>query len=610
MTIPLALRPSKRLQQLLISLSCCGVLLMSWLWPLQPGQSQASHRATGTGGAVASVDARATQIGIEILQAGGNAVDAAVATAAALGVVEPFSAGIGGGGFMVVYQPDHDRVITLDGREEAPAAVTPNLFNVPGQGSDTPLPFFPDRISSGLAVGVPGTPLNWATAVERYGTRSLASLLQPAIALAEDGFTVDATFAEQINRNRQRFAAFASTQALYLPDGQAPAVGSRFRNPELAKTYRLLAEQGVNVFYRGDLGAAIAQTVQQPPVVAEPPFTVYPGSMTTADLDRYVVRVRPAIATTYRGHRLYGMGLPSSGGITVAQTLKLLEAYDLATLEREVALHWLIEAERLAFSDRNAYLGDPEYVDVPLPGLLSDEYLADRRQSMPPQAPANEADYRALAGNPLPYQADPSPSLTAAPQQGQAFNHLEGTSTTHLTVVDGDGMVVCYTLTLESTGGSGMVVPGYGFILNNELTDFNTGSPHPNVPEPGKRPRSSMAPTIILGPDGGVWAFGSPGGSTIITTVLGIAVNVIDFGMDLDAAIAAPRLSQRNSGTTLVDQALATSDLGQRLVTSGHQLQSTVEIGAATGILVNPDGTILAAAEPIRRGGGSAMALK
>ncbi|WP_309224635.1 gamma-glutamyltransferase [Halomicronema sp. CCY15110] len=591
-----------------VAVGLLSVLVIGLWWP-SAGRSQPSaHVAIGTGGAVASVDQRATQIGLEVLRSGGNAVDAAVTTAAALGVTEPFSAGIGGGGFMLIYQPDRDTVITLDGREAAPAAVTPELFRDPDSATGENLPFFPNRISSGLAVGVPGTPLNWATALARYGTRSLAASLQPAIALAESGFTVDATFAEQVERNRDRFAAFTSTRDLYLPGDELPAIGSRFRNPDLAATYRRLATEGVNDFYRGDLAQAIAHTVQAPPVTDNPPFKVWPGTLTEADLDRYEVRVRPPVTSTYRGYRLYGMGLPSSGGITVAQTLKLLEGFDLGAMEQAEALHWLIEAERLAFSDRNAYLGDPEYVDVPLAGLLDDAYLAQRRGELPSTAPADEANYRAIAGNPLPYQRDPSPSLTTQPPVSLTQAN-EGLSTTHLTVVDRNGMAVSYTLTLESTGGSGMVVPGYGFILNNELTDFDPEAPHPNVPEPGKRPRSSMAPTIALTPDGGLLAFGSPGGSTIITTVLNIAVNVMDFGLILEEAIAAPRLSQRNSGVTLVDQGLERTAVGQALLAQGHQLTPTDEIGAATGIFVKPDGIAIAVAEPVRRGGGSALAL-
>ncbi|MGB3790645.1 MAG: gamma-glutamyltransferase [Phormidesmis sp.] len=595
-----------------LGLCVCVSLSLGWFSPVRSQvSSQASPVAQGTGGAVASVDAAATQVGIDVLRGGGNAVDAAVATAAALGVTEPFSAGVGGGGFMLIYQPDEQSVVSLDGREEAPASTTPDLFRDPDSVSGEPLPFSPNRISSGLSVGVPGTPLNWATAVERYGTKSLASLLEPAISLAEKGFVVDQTFAEQITANQGRFSAFESTQELYLPGGNVPAVGSRFVNPDLAKTYRLLAAEGVNAFYRGEIGEAIAQTVQAPPTVPNPPFPVWPGRLTIRDLDRYEVRVRPAVSSSYRDYTFYGMGLPSSGGITVAETLNLLANYDLSPVptDRAEALHWLIEAERLAFADRNAYIGDPEYVDVPVEGLLNFDYAEKRSQTLPPSAPENKADYRAIAGNPLPYQRDPSPSLSAVPVSVKTTD-TEGVSTTHLTAVDKDGMVVSYTLTIESTGGSGMVVPGYGFILNNELTDFDTENPHPNVPEPGKRPRSSMAPTIAFSPEGEVIAFGSPGGSTIITTVLGIAVNLVDFRMSLADAIAAPRLSQRNQGITLVDQNFTSTELGKMLLSSGHQLDSTEEIGAATGIVMTPDGTMVAVAEPTRRGGGSAQTLE
>ncbi len=565
-------------------LCVCLSLSLGWL-SLAQSQSGAQPVARGTGGAVASVDAAATQVGIDVLRAGGNAVDAAVATAAALGVTEPFSAGVGGGGFMLIYQPDQQSVISLDAREEAPAAVTPDLFRDPDSDLGEPLPFFPNRISSGLAVGVPGTPLNWATAVERYGTMPLASLLEPAIALAEKGFVVDETFASQIAANQERFSAFETTKALYLPDDQPPAVGSRFVNLDLAKTYRLLAEQGVNAFYRGEIGEAIAQTVQSPPTVANPPFSVWPGRLNTADLDRYEVRVRPAVVTEYQDYVVYGMGLPSSGGITVSQALNLLSDYDLLSMDRTDALHLLIEAERLAFADRGAYIGDPEYVDVPVKGLLALDYAEKRRSALPLTAPANEANYRAQPGNPLPYQQDPSPSLGAVPVSVTTTD-TEGISTTHLTVVDSNGMVVSYTLTIESTGGSGIVVPGYGFILNNELTDFDVDNPHPNVPEAGKRPRSSMAPTILFSPEGDVVAFGSPGGSTIITTVLGMTVDLVDFQMSLAEAIAAPRLSQRNQGITLVDQNFTETEVGQALLNSGHQLVSTEEIGAATGIVL------------------------
>ncbi|MEM9217134.1 MAG: gamma-glutamyltransferase [Cyanobacteria bacterium P01_F01_bin.150] len=586
---------------------CCYLLIGGFDLPRTAQTSQITPLpfqsvAVGTGGAVATVDPFATQVGIDILSKGGNAIDAAVATAAALGVVEPFSCGIGGGDFMLIKRPS--RILSLDGREQAPASASPDMFQDPNSATGDNLPFFPNRISSGVAVGVPGALQVWAEALERYGTLSLAEALAPAIALAQNGFTVDQTFHDHVAQNQERFAAFTSTRDLYLPDGGPPEVGSVFKNPDMAHTYRLVAEQGLNAFYRGEIGEAIAHTVQHPPSVENPPFPVIPGGMTTADLDDYHVRVRPPVSTTYRGYDIYGMGLPSSGGITSLLVLNLLDGYDLGNMDRADAWHRVIEAERLAYGDRNAYLGDPEYVDVPVTGLLSKDYAQSRRAIIGDQAPANEPEVRAAAGNPLPYQSDPSPSLTEL-NMVQAKSQ-EGPSTTHLTVADRWGNVVSHTLTIESTGGSGIVVPHYGFLLNNELTDFDAVQPHPNSPEPGKRPRSSMAPTIALGPDGSVLAFGSPGGSTIITTVLGITVNMLDFGLPLADAIAAPRISQRNSGSTLVDSAFESTEVGQALMQKGHSFRSVSQIGAATGVVVAPDGTMTAAAEPLRRDGGDA----
>jgi gamma-glutamyltranspeptidase/glutathione hydrolase len=587
-----------------LAIALCLELLVNFLGASTPAQSNPAV-ATGRGGAVATEDPRATQAGIEVLKAGGNAIDAAVATAAALGVVGPFWSGVGGGGFMVVYLKEQDRVITLDGREQAPASARVDMFRDPDSPTGEPLPFTPNRISTGVAVGVPGTLLVWAEALSRYGTIPLKQALAPAITLAETGFTVDATLASQTQENQSRFAAFPSTSALYLPNGKPPNVGAVFRNPNLAKTYRLIADKGVNAFYRGEIGQAIVQTVQHPPTVPNPPFRAIPGGMTMTDLDEYVVRVRPPVTTEYRDYKLYGMGLPSSGGITGLEVLNILNNFDLKGTDRAKAWHSVIEAERLAYADRNAYLGDPEYVDVPLTGLLTSAFAQTRRGEIGDRAPTDEKAFRATAGDPLPYQTDPSPSKTVAATAKSSGQ--EGLSTTHLTVADRFGNVVSYTSTIESTGGSGIVVPGYGFLLNNELTDFDPTSPHPNSPEPGKRPRSSMAPTIAFAPDGRVIAFGSPGGATIITSVLGIAVNLLDFNLSLPEAIAAPRISQRNGGTTQVDRGFEQTATGQELVKLGHILEPLPEIGAATGIVINPNGTMIAAAEPVRRGGGSAM---
>lgn len=587
----------------LLVVSVVSVLMVCRITLSRPVQANTLGTAvTGRDGAIASVDERATRIGLELLQDGGNAVDAAIATAAALGVTDPFSCGIGGGDFMLIYQKERDRIITLDGREQAPAATTADLFRDPDSPSGELLPFFPNRMSSGVAVGVPGTPMTWVSALERYGTRSLADVLEPAIDLAESGFEMDQTFVDQLQQNQSRFEAFTSTRSLFLANG-LPQVGDRFHNPDLAQTYRQLATEGVNWLYRGALGAAIVETVQQPPTVENPPFPVVPGKMTSADLDAYHLRVRPPVHTPYRGYEVYGMGLPSSGGITSLQVLNILSNFDLRNMDEPQIWHHVIEAERLAYADRKAYLGDPEFVDVPVDGLLNPDYSTERQALIGDRALGDETA-RAAAGNPFLFQTDPSPSgflLTTAQPYSQ-----EGLSTTHLVVSDRMGNVVSYTMTIESTGGSGMVVPGYGFLLNNELTDFDAIAPHPNSPEPFKRPRSSMAPTLAIAPDGRVLAFGSPGGSTIITTVLGLMVNIMDLDRPMAEAIAFPRISQRNSGSTTVDSALEQQPLGIALSNLGHHLVGRSEIGAATGLVTYPDGQVAAAAEPIRRGGGFA----
>jgi gamma-glutamyltranspeptidase / glutathione hydrolase len=312
--------------------------------------------ATGTGGAIAAVDLDASAAGLEVLRAGGNAVDAAVAAAATLGVTEAYSAGIGGGGFMVVYLAGQRRVVTIDGRETAPAAFRQDSFVDPATGAPIPLA---ERITSGLGVGVPGTPATWQRAVRRYGTMPLRRLLGPAIRVAERGFVVDQTFHDQTASNAARFAAFPATAELFLPGGAPPAVGSVLRNPDLARTYRLLARRGLGAFYRGRVAEAIVDTVQDPPVDPAATRNVRPGLMTEADLAAYRALGRPPTRVRYRGHQVYGMGPPSSGGSTVGEALNILEGFDLAGESRTQALFHYLEASRLAFADRNRWVGDP-----------------------------------------------------------------------------------------------------------------------------------------------------------------------------------------------------------------------------------------------------------
>ncbi len=551
--------------------------------------------ATGSGGAVATISEQASTSALSILNKGGNAVDAAVAAAATLGVTDPFSCGIGGGGFMVIYLAKDKRVITIDHREMAPAAFTPAVFLDNGKEID-----FEKAVASGAAVGVPGTVRGWHEALERYGTMHFKQVLAPAIDVASKGFTVNETFFHITQENERKFQQFASTSALYLRNGKAVTPGTLLRNPDMAKAYREIAARGYKAFYEGPMARAIVDAVNRPPVTAG--ASVRPGRMTLADLANYEARIRQPVVSSYRGYEIYGMPLPSSGGVTVAEALNILEGYDLKSMPRANAEHLYLEASRLAFADRDAYLADPEYVDAPVAGLLSKQFAAQRRMLIDPKSAA----MKVAAGDPYLFQDDPSIPLRPQPQQRPL--QKESAHTTHLTVSDKDGNVVSYTFTIESWGGSGIVVPGYGFLLNNEMTDFDFSGPRPNVPEAGKRPRSSMAPTIVLKDGKPAFTIGSPGGSTIITTVLQTIVNHVDFGMPMFDAINAPRLSERNGLSTSVEPGFAGSAQAQALEAFGHKWEEPAEeIGAANAIVFNPDGTVTAASEGRRHGVGTAL---
>jgi gamma-glutamyltranspeptidase/glutathione hydrolase len=561
----------------------------------QPAQAEKQPTATGRGGAAATVDVLATGAAVAALRGGANAVDAAVVAAAVLGVTEPFSCGVGGGGFMLIRTSD-GKVTTIDHRERAPAAMRPDSFFEAGR----PLPFNDARFS-GLSAGVPGTVRGWDEALRRYGTISLARALGPAIRVARDGFVVDQTFFDQTQQNVDYFDDVPSTRALYLdPDGTPRDVGTVLRNPDLARTYERIAHLGAKGFYGGAVADAMVEAVQHPPVAADANHTWRPGKMTMRDLNAYTAPERAPTRVGYRGLDVYGMGPPSSGGSTVGEALNILEGFNLDPADRTQALHDYLEASRFSFADRNAYLADPDFFKVPLTGLLSDGFAAQRRALIDPQHAATSP---VAPGDPYPFDAGGA----GAGQAAATVTQTE--TTTHMTVSDRAGNVVAYTFTIESTGGNAVVVPGWGFLLNNELTDFNYDSlTHPNRVEGGKRPRSSMSPTIVLRDGKPLLALGSPGGSTIITTVLQLLLDRLDLGATLPQAIAAPRASQRNTATTQAEPAFLSSPEGQALATRyGHQFSTTSEIGAATGIEMLADGRVLAAAEPLRRGGGSAM---
>lgn len=581
-----------------------------------PRETEKTATATGYGGAVSTVDPEASAAAIEVLRKGGNAADAAVAAAATLGVTEPYSAGIGGGGYFVFYDAKTGEVSTIDGRETAPAAMPHDAFINPATITPTnptgsPYRFTPDLVTSGVSVGVPGTPATWERALERWGTVKLSEALKPAIKVATRGFVVDGTFRQQTLDNKLRFEAFTSTSGLFLPGGDAPAVGTVFQNHDLAETYRLLARDGMSAFYTGPLAEQIAATVQNPPKSPTTSLPVPVGHMTAADLASYRVLDQAPTHVNYRGYDVYGMAPSSSGGTTVGESLNILSQFDLAPTDVPAAYHHYLEASALAFADRAKYVGDPAFVDVPTAELTDPVFGKERacqlnplQAATKPVAPGDVTGYDGVC---------PAAAAALADE-----SDTENISTTNLTVSDKWGNVVEYTLTIEQTGGSGIVVPGRGFILNNELTDFSTVyiPTDPNRIEPGKRPRSSMSPTIILQDGKPFLALGSPGGSTIITTVLQTILNRVDLGMSTPEALAAPRASQRNTEKVTAEPEFIAAYGGQltpywHLFTpSGDAFTSAAQIGAATAIEFLPDGRTVAAAEPVRRGGGSAMVLE
>jgi gamma-glutamyltranspeptidase/glutathione hydrolase len=565
--------------------------------------------AVGTGGAVASMDPDASQAGIDVLDRGGNAVDAAVATASALGVTIPFVAGPGGGGFMVIYLARSHQVVTIDGRETCPGACTTTMFIDPKTGQPLNYIYASDQP---LATGVPSMVATWAKAVSQYGRESLAADLQPAIAVAQRGFRINADFQQLTESDLTQLQAYPASRALLLtPAGDPLPVGYLLRNPDLARTYQLLARYGPSYLYDGPLGQAIVQADDHPVLTPGQTAVALPGIMTMNDLRAYQATVLPPTRVRYRGLDIYSMAPPSSSGSTVGETLNILSGYHLSAEPRATALFHYLEASRLSFADRGAYIGDPRYVSVPLSGLLSPAFAATRRCLIGNQALTSPV----APGDPYPpYGNCPGTAAAQAPAQ-------EGGHTNNIVTVDKWGNIVAYTNTINAFGGSGQVVPGYGFLLNNEMTDFDfaprsPGARDPNLPAGGKQPRSSMGPVIAFQDGNPVFSVGAAGGSTIITTILQIILNHVDFGMSLPAALAAPRVSQQNSATSLAEPGFYNSALAQQLtsefgetftLSTGPILPLYSYVGDATALQILGQDHYEAIAEPVRLGGGSAL---
>jgi gamma-glutamyltranspeptidase/glutathione hydrolase len=540
-------------------------LLLLAACAIQPVNGAPVETAARAGGVVSAADPRAAEAGRYILNAGGSAADAAIATMLALTVVEPQSSGIGGGSFLVYHDEAADRISTYDGREEAPAAATPRLF----LGRDgEPLPFG-EAMPGGKSVGVPGNLRVAAMIHERHGKLPWERLFEPAIRLASQGFAITPRMHGMLGGRAGHAGKSAWARAQFFgPDGPKP-VGTIVRNPELARLYENVAARGADYFYTGPPAQNLVRTVTT--------AARNPSSMTLGDLASYDAKERPVLCGEYRRHRICGMGPPSSGATTVFAILKQLERFDMAAMRPNdpAAWHLIAESMRLAYADREAYIGDPDFVRVPSAGLMDPAYLAARSRLISPA----RAMRSAAAGTP-----PGAPRVTAAADG-------EVPSTSHFVAVDAAGNVASMTSTIEGVWGSGLTVDGY--YLNNELTDFSfapevDGAPVANRVEGGKRPRSSMSPTIVYGPDGEVrLAVGAAGGPTIIAQVAKAIIGVVDWKLSAQEALALPQIVaigdtvRVERGTTLEPMIPALTALGHRAVAAdpGFKANAAERVG-------------------------------
>lgn len=499
---------------------------------------------------VAAANPLAVEAGARVLREGGTAADAMVAVQAVLGLVEPQSSGLGGGAFLVWYDANSGEVTTLDGRETAPLDATPTLFQTPDGET---MGFF-DAVVGGRSVGTPGTPALMQAAHDKWGQSDWASLFAEAIDLAEGGFTVSPRLANLVAGDADRLGRFRSTQDYFFPGGTAIAAGDTLVNTDYANTLRLMAAEGAEAFYTGPIASDIVATVRT--------AAGNSGVLSQADLALYEVKERAPVCVPYRAHEVCGMGPPSSGALTIGQILGMLDGYDLASLGPDSADAWRLigDASRLAFADRGLYMADSDYVPMPTKGLVAPDYLQDRGQL--------------LSGD------DALPEVSAgSPEWDHAFDlapdeSLELPSTSHISIVDSYGNALSMTTTIENGFGSRLFVRG--FLLNNELTDFSfrthrDGRPIANRLEPGKRPRSSMAPTIVMTDGAPSLVIGSPGGSRIIGYVAQAIISHVDWGMDVQQAVSMPHLVNR-FGTYDLEDGTTASDLEEALVGFGYEV--------------------------------------
>lgn len=507
---------------------------------------------SGTAGVVATESPAAARVGRAVLAQGGNAIDAAAATVFALGVARPQSCGIGGGGFMVYRSPD-GTVRALDFRETAGGAMKADSLSGPGLHK---------TFTGHLTVGVPGTLAGMASALDRFGTLSLRDALAPAARLANDGFRVPTSLSGAMARRVKDIALFPATAAQYLDHGAPYAPGAILKQPDLARSYRLIQDQGIHALYGGPLAHAIVRDMRSPR-----PATKDPGLLTVKDFAAYKPIWRTPVHTTYRGRDVFAAPPATSGGTTMLEMLNILEGFDLKAMGEgsAQAITAISEAQKIAWADRGAYLADPAFVRQPITPLLSKEYAARGRA---------EIDLgRAKTFSPAVF---PPPAGAVERAAGEDFNPHG--STTHVSVIDAKGGAVAVTCTIEQEFGSAVIAPGTGFLLNNELTDFSSPGTA-NEPAPGKRPRSSINPTIVVQDGHPVLVAGAAGGATIIMGPTLAVIDTIDFGMSLPQAVDAERFDdQGTSKLSIEDTRIAPSVLAQ-LTAEGYTLSPTGEYG-------------------------------
>ncbi|MEA4932541.1 MAG: gamma-glutamyltransferase [Lawsonibacter sp.] len=519
--------------------------------------------AIGQNGVVSSARYEASKIGVEIMKAGGNAVDAAVATAFAVGVCEPFSNGIGGGGFMTLHLEDGSNIF-IDFREYAPAAANEDMFmNADGTVNEDAYTY------GGLSSAIPGTVAGLLYILDQYGTMSREQVMRPAVELAQNGYVVNPLTKWALDYGYSSIKKNPGLAAIYTNDQLPLDMGDTIMNPNLAKALKLIIDKGSDGFYKGELAEALVKANNEAG-----------GVMTMDDLSNYHINVLKPVAGTYRGYQVISSPLPSSGGTHLIQILNILENFDIGSMTPYSAKHvqLLAEAEKIAYADRAAYMGDPNYVDVPVEGLISKEYAAKLAAKIDMNKPQE-------------YEAD----------DPWAF---EGNDTQHLSVADKAGNMVAITMSLNDYWGSRVLVDGYGFVLNNHMNDFDATPGGPNSVAAGKKPLSSMSPTIVLNEDGSPFmVLGCPGGSSIFPQVAQVISDVIDFDMDMQEAVDQPRIIDDLTNVLEYQDDLS-ADVVKQLEATGYQTESigNDEFGYVQAVLYGKDGMLHGAADSFADG--------